>query len=79
MDLGLDFDEILIDAIHIEEPLLQALGQCFTQLELAFQPSDDNPLTFDLVIGKITLDPKSFDRLVTRCIVSRKNNLGPST
>jgi len=74
MDHGLDFD-----AIHIEEPLLQALEEAFTQLELAFQPSDDNPLAFDLGIGKITLDPKSFDHLVNRCIVNRKNNLGPST
>lgn len=68
-----------LDAIHIEESLLQALEDTFTQLELAFQPRDDNPLIFDLGISRITLDPKSFDRLVNRCIVDRKDNSSAST
>ena len=73
MNHGLD-----LDAIHIEESLLQALEQTFTQLELAFQPRDDNPMAFDLGIAKITLDPKLFDRLVNRCIIDRKDNSSAS-
>ena len=74
MDHGLDLDKL-----HIEGSLLQALEQTFAQLEIAFQPRDDNPMVFDLGIAKTTLDPKSFDRLVSRCIVDRKNDPSGNT
>lgn len=69
MNHGLD-----LDAIHIEGSLLQALEKSFTQLEIAFLPRSDDPMVFDLGITTLTLEPKLFGRLVSRCIVDRKND-----
>lgn len=68
--MNLDFD---LDAIYIEESLLQALERSFTQLEMAFLPHPEEPMVFDLGISTLTLSLDLFDRLTDRCIVQRKN------
>lgn len=74
MNLGLDLDEV-----YIEESLLQGLERSFTQLEMAFMPRLSEPMVFDLGISTLTLLPKLFDRLVDRCIVSRRGNPSADT